>query len=377
MKNTKVEKRYLEAHIRKDLENKMVFIGGPRQVGKTTLAKEFINKPNQYLNWDSLEDRGIIKGHQIDPNLRTVVLDEIHKYTRWRMLVKGLFDKYSDKLSIIVTGSARLDHFRKGGDSLVGRYHYYRLHPFTLPEVDPKFSPKTIEELLKFGGFPESFREKSEDLTRRWQRERISRVIYQDLRDLESIKDLSKLELLVDSLPERIGSPLSINNLKEYLEVSPNTVEKWIQILETIYYCYRILPFGSPKIKAVKKSQKLYLWDWAELKSAGARFENMVASHLLKYCHFIEDTKGHKMELRFLRDVHLHEVDFVVLKDKKPVFAVECKTGESSISKNIRYFKERTSIPQFYQTHLGTKEFAESQIHVLPFGRLCEELKLV
>lgn len=372
-----ITRRYLNPFIEQDLKEKMVFIGGPRQVGKTTLAKTFIKTDDQYLNWDVLGDRKIIKSHEIDPMLKTIILDEIHKYPRWRMLVKGLYDKYLHRLKILVTGSARLDLFRKGGDSLFGRYHYYRLHPFTLSEIDKAFSGETTNNLLKFGGFPEPYLKKSEVFHRRWQMERIQRVIYQDINDLNTIKDLTKIELLVDALPERVASPLSIKSLQEDLEVSPNTVLRWIEVLEAVYYCFRILPYGPPKIRAVKQTNKLFLWDWSEVTSEGPRFENMVASHLLKYCHFIQDTEGHKMELRYLRDIDQREVDFVVLKNKKPLFAVECKTGEKSISKHIKYFAERTNIPIFYQIHRGKKRYQDHNIHVLPFEDFCKTTKLI
>jgi len=363
--------RNLEDYILQDLKKKMVFIGGPRQVGKTFLAKSYTERSEQYLTWDDLADREILKKHKINSDLKLVVLDEIHKYARWRMLVKGLYDKYNDILSIIVTGSARLDHFRKGGDSLFGRYHFYRLHPLSLREIDSLLQRKTTLELLTYGGFPEPFLSKSDTELLRWRRNRLNRVVYQDVADLGTIKELSLMELLVDVLPLKVGSPLSIKSLQEDLEVSPNTVLRWIEILEAVYYCYRILPYGPPKIKAVKKANKLYLWDWSEVESKGARFENFVAGQLLKYCHFLEDTQGHKMELRYLRDVELREIDFVVLKNKKPIFAVECKTGESHISKSIYYFRERVPIPKFYQVHLGTKDYVDKNIYVLPFEKFC------
>lgn len=368
--------REIESYIKTDLKTKMVFLGGPRQVGKTTLAKSFIETERQYLNWDFLEDRNLIKQHKIDPALKIVIFDEIHKYARWRTLVKGLYDKYKDILSILVTGSARLDHFRKGGDSLQGRYHYYRLHPFTLYEVDKNYQRSSTLDLLRFGGFPEPFTAKDDTTYRRWQRERVSRVLYDDLRDLEIVKELSLIELLVDALPVKVGSILSINSIKEDLEVSPNTVSRWLQILDTIYYCYRILPFGAPKIRAVKKSTKLYLWDWAEIENPGPRFENMIAGHLLKYCHFLEDTEGYKMELRFIRDTDLREIDFVVIRNKKPLFAVECKTGEGKLSPHIKYFRERTNIPKFYQIHLGSKDYADGNARVLPFETFCRLEKI-
>jgi len=360
-----------------DLKEKMVFLGGPRQVGKTTLSKQFINNDEQYFNWDMLADREIIKKHQINPKLKAVVLDEIHKYTRWRTLVKGLFDKYGKVLSILVTGSSRLDYYRKGGDSLAGRYHYYRLHPFTLPEIDPDLKRETTLKLLKHGGFPEPFLSKNEKKLRRWQREKINRIIYQDIRDLENLKEITKLELLIDELPKKIGSVLSVNSLREDLEVSPNTVKHWLEILELMYYSYRILPYGYSKIRAVKKSSKLYFWDWSEAPDGGTRFENMVAGHLLKYCHFIEDTQGHRMDLRFVRDTDLREIDFVVIKNKKPLFAVECKTGENKISPHLHYFRERTPIPVFYQIHLGSKEYQDKNIKVLPFELFCKVVGIV
>jgi predicted AAA+ superfamily ATPase len=368
--------RYLASPVRKDLSRKMVLLGGPRQVGKTTLAKTYLSKPQQYLSWDDLTDRDIIKSHKINPDLKIVVFDEIHKYARWRTLIKALYDKYSDKLSILVTGSARLDHFRKGGDSLAGRYHYYRLHPLSLAEVSATFEDVALQRLLRYSGFPEPFLEQSDAVYRRWARERLSRVVSQDIADLGSVKEISLIELLVDLLPSRVGSPLSIKSLQEDLEVSPNTVSRWIQLLELVYYCYRILPYGPPKVRAVKKSNKLYLWDWAQVEDPGARFENLVAGHLLKYCHLIEDTQGHKMELRFLRDVELREIDFVVMKNRKPIFAVECKTGEAQLSHAIRYYRERTPIPQFYQVHLGDKDYADRNCRVLPFSKFCKIEKI-
>lgn len=368
--------RYIKKQIEADLKEKMVFLGGPRQVGKTTLAREFIKKPEQYYSWDILEQRELIKKHQFDLNLKLIVFDEIHKYTRWRMLVKGIYDQYLNKLAVLVTGSARLDHFRRGGDSLVGRYHYLRLHPLSLAEVDNKFQRKTTELLLKHSGFPEPFFKKSDTFYRRWKRERLSRVVYQDLRDLDTVKDLSKIELLVDALPARVGSVLSIKSLQEDLDVSPNTVSRWIEVLESIYYCYRILPYGYPKLRAVKKSNKLYLWDWAEVESPGARFENMVASQLLKYCHYREDSEGYRMEIRFIRDVDLREIDFVVLQDNRPLFAVECKTGDRDISPHFKYFSERTPIPVFYQVHLGQKKYSYQNFHLLPFEDFCKILNM-
>ena len=202
----------------------------------------------------------------------------------------------------------------------------------------------------------------------------VYRIVNDDIRDLENLREYSTIEILAEALVSRVGSPLSIRSLSEDLSVNPRTVEHWVQILEQIYYCYRIAPFGASKIRAVKKEKKLYLWDWSSLEDPGARFENMVGSQLLQYCHLLEDTEGENMELRFIRDTDKREVDFVVLKDKKPLFAVECKTGEKALSPHIRYFKDRTSIPFFYQVHLGTKDYEpEPKIRVLPLATFCRE----
>jgi len=376
----KIHDRYIQKPVKTDLKSKMVFIGGPRQVGKTTLALSFLSEPNAkspaYFNWDDISDRSKLLRGEFPPGEKIIILDEIHKFARWRNLVKGFFDKNKGELSFLITGSARLDYYSKGGDSLQGRYHYYRLHPFSLGELDAKPTKDNLDLLLTFGGFPEPLFKAQEKFWRRWQRERLQRVIYDDIRDLESVKEISLLELLASELPNRVGSPLSVKNLKELLQVAHETVERWLKIFERMYYCFRIPPYGPPKVRAVRKEQKLYLWDWSLVEEPGPRFENFIASQLLKYCQFIEDTEGYRMELRFLRDTDKRELDFVVLKDRKPMFAVECKTGDKDVSPSIYYFKERVQIPKFYQVHQGQKDYEKNGVRVLPVPTLCEELDL-
>lgn len=378
----KIIPRYLQEFVQQDLVEKMVFVGGPRQVGKTTFALSLLDQGDEkhpaYLNWDNVKNRSSLIRGEIPPNQKLILLDEIHKFARWRNLIKGFYDTYKSSISFLITGSARLDFYRKGGDSLQGRYHYFRLHPFSPNELTNNPNKNDIIQLLKFGGFPEPFLSGNERSWRRWQRERLSRVIYDDIRDLENIREISLMELLMDELPNRVGAPLSIKNLKELMQVAHDTVERWITILEKMYICFRIPPFGSPEIRAVKKEQKLYLFDWSQAAGEGERFENFVACQLLKYCHYTEDIEGFKMELRFLRDTDKREIDFVVLKDHKPIFAVECKTGERSINPSAFYFRKRTSIPRFYQVHPGQKDYgdAEKAVRVVPYHTFCRELKL-
>jgi predicted AAA+ superfamily ATPase len=377
--------RYLKPWIEDDLARKLVFLGGPRQVGKTTLAKNILASrglPEEvcYRNWDVLADRREILQERLPAETPLIVLDEIHKFVRWRSMVKGFFDKYCPGRSLLVTGSARLDHFRKGGDSLQGRYHYYRLHPLSVSELQ-RLHPDTfnIDDLLRFGGFPEPYFSRSERDWRRWQLERQARIANDDLRDLERVQETSRVELLMEALPSRVGSPLSIKSFQEDLSASHASLSKWLDLLDNLYFSFRIPPFGSPRVRAVKKEQKLYLWDWSLVESPGARFENFVASHLYKYCHFIQDTQGYKMELRYLRDTDKREVDFVVLQSGKPIFAVEAKLSDTKPSPHMKYFAERTDIPLFFQTHLGTASFGDAsrEGQVIPFIDLCAKLNLV
>ena len=379
----RVTRRYIAPSVTSDLGDRMVFVGGPRQVGKTTFALSLLPEGSDesspaYLNWDYLADREAILTAQLPSRQRLIVFDEIHKYAGWRGLIKGLYDKHRSSISFLVTGSARLDYYRKGGDSLQGRYHYYRLHPFTLSESGRHPDAKSVAHLLRFGGFPEPFLRGEERFHRRWLREHSERVVHEDLRDLEHVREVSRLDLLLAHLPACVGSPLSVNRLRTLLQASHESVERWISAFERLYLCYRLAPFGSSRIRAVRKERKLYFWDWSRVDDAGARFENLVAGHLLKYCHLIEDTEGHAMELRFVRDTDGREIDFVVLRDGRPEFGVECKSGDRNAAPACRYFRERTDIPRFYQVHLGTADFgdADTGTRVLPFWTFCAEMAL-
>jgi predicted AAA+ superfamily ATPase len=377
-----MKERYLSPFVKEELKEKMVFMGGPRQVGKTTMSFSLLKNGNKnhpaYFNWDITNRRQAIVAGNFPPRQKLIILDEVHKYARWRNLLKGFYDQYVPDVNFIVTGSAKLDYYRRGGDSLHGRYFYYRLHPLSVTELGISSSAQ-IQQLLHLGGFPEPYYRGSETFARRWRRARLERVLQEDLRDLEKVQEVSLVELLVDSLPPRICTPLSVNSLAKSLEVVPATVERWIKILERLYLCFRVPPYGEERIRAVRKEQKLYFWDWSMAPEGGARFENMVASHLLKYCHFLEDTEGYKMELRYIKDLDGREVDFIVLKDRKPQFAVECKLSEKDASPSMKYYLERTKVPKFFQVHLDSKAdyLANSpHIRVLPFLTLCQELGL-
>jgi hypothetical protein len=202
-------------------------------------------------------------------------------------------------------------------------------------------------------------------------------VIHEDVRDLENVQEITLMELLARELPGRVGSPLSVNALRNSLSVTHATVSRWLSILEHMYYCFRIPPHGGTRFRAVRKQQKLYMWDWSLVEEEGPRFENMVACHLLKLCHYIEDTQGYEMELRYLRDTEGHEVDFVVLRDGRPLFGVECKRTRRGLDASIPYFHQRTDIETFYQVHLSEHDYIKEGFRVLPITTFCREVGLV
>ena len=333
-------KRYLESQVRQDLKRKMVFVGGPRQVGKTTLARKILGKSKAgYLNWDVALHRDVMLRQEF-PKSKLWVFDEIHKYPRWRNYLKGIYDVRAPGQRILVTGSARLDYYRFGGDSLQGRYHYLRLHPLSAAELKLA-SAEDFKALLTLGGFPEPFLGGSKKEARRWSNEYRSRLVREDLADLEQVQDLGSLELLMTRLPELVGSPLSVNRVAEQLQLSHKTISKWLDILERLYAIFLVAPFGAPQIKAVKKARKHYHYDWSLIPDRAARFENLVASHLLKWIDFRTDTEGCLTELRYFRDIERREVDFVVVEDGAPVLLVECKSSDREASLPLKYLKRR------------------------------------
>lgn len=359
--------RYLTAQIEKDLKKKMVLLAGPRQVGKTTIAKILLAENKKgYLNWDIKSHRKrILEGEW--PKSPLLVLDEIHKYRSWRNLLKGLYDEFHESTRILVTGSARLDYYRYGGDSLQGRYHFLRLHPLSVKELGINRTEEMME-LLELGGFPEPFFGKNKEAAKRWSREYGSRLIEEDLKSLEQVVDVGNLELMVHRLPALVGSPLSMNALREDLQVSFRAVKHWLDIVERLYSIFRISPFGAAKIRAVKKEQKHYQFDWTLIEDQSLRFENMVACHLLKWVHFQQDVKGEDFELRYFRDIDLREIDFIITNKSKPIMAIEVKWDDSPVSPSLKYFKARFPDCAMWQiSAVGKKDYVTSNhIRVSP-----------
>jgi predicted AAA+ superfamily ATPase len=362
--------RYLTPQIRRDLTKKMVFVAGPRQVGKTTLATRLPGGKAGYLNWDVAEHRERILRREL-PATKLWVFDELHKYRSWRNYLKGLFDGRTPGRQILVTGSARLDFYRFGGDSLQGRYHLLRLHPLSVAELGLTKSPQ-LQDLLTLGGFPEPYFSGSDIEARRWSRDHRTLLIREEVASLERVQDLGNLELLMLRLPELVGSPLSINALREDLQVTHKTVSHRLQILDRLYAVFRLSPFGAPRIRAVKKEQKHYHWDWSVVPEPALRFENLVAAHLLKWVHYQQDAKGRDLELRYFRDTDRREVDFVVVERRVPQLFVECKWSDADVDRGLRYLKARFPTCEAWQiSATGMKDYVTpDDIRVAPAMQL-------
>jgi hypothetical protein len=370
--------RYLTAEILRFLgeESKMAFVAGPRQVGKTTLAKHLLSSTaaeDCYFNWDIESHRKAIIRYPEDFWMRLsktsprgkwrIVLDEIHKFPRWKRFLKGLYDSQREKAEIIVTGSGRLDIFQRGGDSLAGRYHLYHLYPFTLGEllsaerstvVPPKdfwkrlhageesaSAASSLRDLEMYSGFPEPLFSGSESRLRRWRQTYQSAVLREDLRDLTRIREIGLIETLVSMLPERIGSPLSINALREDLGVNFLTVQGWLETLQRLFFLFKIRPYAGKLSRTLRREEKAYLFDYTVIEDSGARFENVVAIHLRKICDAWRDWGYGDFDLCYVRDREKREVDFLITEARKPYALVEAKVSAAEPDPSLKYFAER------------------------------------
>ncbi|MGB8953485.1 MAG: ATP-binding protein [Candidatus Aminicenantales bacterium] len=337
-------RRYLEEPIKKDLREKIVLLSGPRRVGKTTLSKQLLS-PFVYLNHDSAKDRAVLKREEWDKSAALVIFDELHKMKNWKSWIKGIFDTRGVSPALLVTGSARLDLMRKGGDSLAGRFFSYRLHPLTVKEIREYLNenPKdALDRLLRLGGFPEPYLKNDDDAARRWRRTHSDTIIRGDLLDLERVRDIKSIEILIDLLRERVGSRTSHASLAEDLQVSSHTIKHWLQILESLCLVFSVRPYHRRVARSLLKDPKYYFYDIGAVEGdLGARLENAVAAALLRELHFIEDTKGSRVALHYLRDKEKNEVDFLAVVDHRPVLMVEVKASEDSFTKSLFKFKRQ------------------------------------
>lgn len=334
-------KRYLEESIRRDMAKKIIILSGPRQVGKTTLSKQLV--PSfVYLNYDSGADRRMILDEEWPRDTPLVIFDELHKLKKWKSKIKGIYDTDGIPPSLLVTGSARLETARKAGDSLAGRFFAYRLHPLTVREIahglkEP--SAIALEKMLRLGGFPEPYLLNDETHAKRWRRTHLDTIIRSDLLDLERVRDLKSIEILIDLLRSRVGSPTSYSSLALDLQVSVHTVKHWLQILENLCVIFGVRPYHRNVARSLLKEPKYYFYDIGAVEGdIGARLENTVALALLREMHLLEDTTGSRTALHYLRDRDGHEVDFLVLVDRNPKLLAEVKAGDQTFAKALWHF---------------------------------------
>ena len=338
--------RLLTPTIKKLLpKGKIILLSGPRQVGKTFLSKKLFSQNDFfYLNFDDPDDRAIILEKSWPKDLKIIILDELHKMDKWKLWLKAIYDKGPLKPSIIVTGSARMDTFKKGGDSLAGRHFHFRLYPLILQEIQGlQWNDQDIlKRLMEMGGFPEPFIEGDTAYLKLWQKSHIHRIIKDDLLDLEKVRELKKIEILVQLLSQRVGGRISYSSLAKSLEVSSHTIKHWLQILEDLYVVFKVLPFTKDISSSILKSPKYYFFDTARVRGdQGAKLENLMASQLLAQAHFLEDSLGESLNLYFLADKQKHEVDFLIERNDKIDCLIEVKFSRDKISSSLKYFTER------------------------------------
>ena len=348
----------------------MAFLSGPRQSGKTTVARAHADS---YLNWDDDPSKlDILSGQQkvaercgLDVARETplvVAFDEIHKYTRWKQFLKGFFDGYEDRVRVLATGSARMDVYRRGGDSMMGRYFPYRVHPLSVAElVDISLPGEEIvrlpvplsdedwEALWTFGGFPEPFFKRSRPFSRRWSSMRREQLLREDVRDLSQVVQIDQLAALTEILSHRSGEQLVYSSLGNEVKVDEKTAKSWIGVLKHLYFGFEVRPYFSNIENSIRKTPKWFLRDWSSIQDEGKRFETMVACHLLKAVDCWTDLGLGDFELCYLRDKQRREVDFLVVRDRVPWFLVEAKRGKEALSPALVYFQRATGAKHAFQ----------------------------
>jgi len=344
----------------KDLKSKIVFLTGPRQVGKTWLAREIAGKYSHplYLNYDSRADREIIEKEAWLASTDLIIFDEIHKMPGWKTYIKGIFDTRPEKLQILVTGSARLEYFRQTGDSLSGRFFTHRLFPLSAGELAAAGAPPDIDRLIIRGGFPEPYLADESpsrdgepsgdgaDFARRWRKQYVDGLIREDVLDFEKFSDFKSLKLCLELLRSRVGSPVSYSSMARDIGIAPNTVKKYIQVFQELYIIFLVSPFSENIARSLLKEPKIYFFDTALVDGdEGIKFENLAALALAKQAAAEEDISGSSAALHYIRTKDGREVDFCYVRDGKAQYLMEAKLSDSNISKNLHYFCQRYNIP--------------------------------
>lgn len=375
-------KRNFTDNIRKDLKSKMVILSGPRQCGKTYLAKHISPETTEYLNYDVANDRKKILKTDWPISSEILILDELHKMKKWKNWLKGVVDAGDSGPQILVTGSAKLETYKKVGDSLAGRYFSYRLHPLDIKEIYQLASlnlteEKILERLLTVSGFPEPFLKGELSFYNRWQQTHLDVILKQDVLETESVKSIKQIETLALLLTERVGSTLSYNSLREDLSTDDKSIKRWTDLLENSFVLFRLYPYIHKNIiGGLKKAPKVYFYDYCRVDNSAARLENLVACALLKEIHYRRDVDGEKFELHFLRNKSDIEIDFLITKNKKPHLMIEVKEGDDKASNNFKVFDKYFDNIKKVQLvkNLKKKFITKNNIHIEPLAKWLVEM---
>jgi predicted AAA+ superfamily ATPase len=372
-----METRDLYVSIWRELaaEKSMVFLAGPRQSGKTTLAhiisRSFAN--TLYFNWDIAEHRTRLIGNPTffeaverkDASTPLIIFDEIHKYKEWKNYLKGVYDQFHEGYQFLVSGSGRLDIYQKGGDSLAGRYYLFHLWPFTVAELGRRNIPisdwlkdplkirlgekeklrEIWSHLSNLSGFPEPYLSGRSTTYRRWTNSYSQQLIREDVRDLTGIKSIGDMELLYMLLPSKVGSPISVPSLAGDLRVSYNSVRSWLAIFERFFLIFSIGPWTHKIARAIQKERKIYLFDSPKIEEPSARFENIVALELWRAVTSWNDMGYGLFSLHFIKNKEQQEVDFLIAKERKPFLLVEAKLADTEASSAVKKFQRALNIP--------------------------------
>ncbi|OFZ21683.1 MAG: hypothetical protein A2202_08690 [Bdellovibrionales bacterium RIFOXYA1_FULL_36_14] len=364
--------RTLAPFAKEFLKEKILLLTGPRQVGKTFFSKA-LTSHYTYLNYDNTEMRQDIAKKNWERNKNLLILDELHKMKKWKQWLKGIYDVEGIETPLLVTGSARLDTFKKTGDSLAGRHYLMHLCPFSVNEIDSRHPKKVVTQFLKLGQFPEPFLKGSETKAKLWRRTHQDIIVRQDLFDLEKVRELVGIENLIALLSERVGQGISYANLSRDLSVSPPTIKKWIEVLESLYVIHVVRPYSKKLSKTILKEPKIYFHDIGQVKDEAQRLENLIANHLFKRNKFIEDTAGTKCNLYYYRDKEQREVDFLIEEDRSISSLIEVKTSDDELSRSLLYLKTKlNNHPRAYQLVLNLKK--EKNSHGIPITDLSRYL---
>lgn len=365
--------------ILRDLSKKMVLLAGPRQAGKTTLAKEIAKDFNSsiYLTYDRIEDRKIILEEAWLPSVELIILDEIHKMKKWKNYLKGVYDTKLPHQKILVTGSARLEIFNKVGDSLAGRFFLHRLLPFSPAELTQVHMPYTLDRFMERGGFPEPFLSEDPVDAARWRLQYVDSLLRIDVLEFDQIQNINAIRLIFDLLREKVGSTISYSSIAEDVGISPNTVKKYIQILEALYIVFRVTPFSRNIARSLLKEPKIYFFDVGLVNGdQGAKFENLAATCLLKHVFGRIDYYAENYSLKYLHTKEGQEVDFALVKDNKIERIIEVKHKDHAIPNALQYFHEKYKFPASLLVKELKKEKIEHGIDVIEGNHFLKTLYL-